>query len=76
MAEGFEKLIAWEKSMKLAEQIYEITRSFPDSEKFGLISQLRRSGVSVPSNIAEGYGRLGRGEYLKHLGYAPKSRLN
>jgi four helix bundle protein len=70
MAEGFEKLAAWQKSMDLAEQVYEVTRTFPDVERFGLSAQMRRSSTSIPSNIAEGYGRLGRGDYLKQIGYA------
>ncbi len=70
MTEGFEKLDAFQVAMDLAEQIYKLTKTFPPDERFGLISQLRRASCSVVSNIPEGYGRLGRGEYLKHLGYA------
>jgi len=70
MAEGFEKLDAFQVAMDLTEQIYRLTKRFPDDERFGLTSQLRRASCSVVSNIVEGYGRLGRGEYIKHLGYA------
>ncbi|MEX2243319.1 MAG: four helix bundle protein [Fimbriimonadaceae bacterium] len=70
MSGGFEKLDAFKISMDLAEQIYLATKRFPVDERFGLTSQIRRASCSVVSNIAEGYGRLGRGEYLKHLGYA------
>ena len=52
----FRKLKVWENSHKLALNIYEVTKSFPDSEKFGLTSQLRRAATSVPTNIAEGCG--------------------
>jgi four helix bundle protein len=54
----FRDLIAWQKSMVLARAIYELISSFPKSEQFGLVSQMRRCSVSVPSNIAEGHGRL------------------
>jgi len=51
---AFEKLDVWKNSIDFAEVIYKITESFPDVEKFGLVSQLRRAAVSIPSNIAEG----------------------
>jgi four helix bundle protein len=54
---GFEKLKVWQKSRNLAINIYKITKYFPEDERFGLISQIRRSAVSIPSNIAEGSGR-------------------
>lgn len=53
----FTDLIAWQKSHELVVLIYEMTKKFPDKEKFGLISQLERAAVSVTSNIAEGFGR-------------------
>ena len=54
---AFEKLEVWKKSKELVKQVYSLTRSFPEEEKFGLISQIRRSAVSVVANIAEGSGR-------------------
>ncbi|MGM0695146.1 MAG: four helix bundle protein, partial [Pseudomonadota bacterium] len=52
-----QELRAWQQSMDLVELVYRETRAFPDDERYGLISQMRRSAVSVPSNIAEGAGR-------------------
>ena len=53
---SYRDLIVWQKGMELAKGMYTITRQFPGDEKFGLTTQLRRASVSVPSNIAEGYG--------------------
>ena len=60
-------LDVWNKSMQLTEEIYRITRSFPREEVFGLVSQMRRAAVSIPSNIAEGYGRSSNAEVLHFL---------
>ncbi len=54
---NFEKLLAWQKAIALAEFVYSITRRFPDVERYGLVSQMRRAAVSIPSNIAEGCSR-------------------
>lgn len=54
---SYKELVVWEKSMDLVVLIYNLTRTFPDEEKFGLVSQMRRAAVSIPSNIAEGFGR-------------------
>lgn len=59
--------------MDLVEGVYLLTRSFPNDEKYGLVSQLRRAAVSIPSNIAEGNGRTHRGDYLRHLSFAQGS---
>ena len=64
---GYRDLIAWQKAMALAERIYRVTEMFPKQEQFGLTSQLRRAGVSVVSNIAEGYGRDGKAEFARFL---------
>ena len=61
--QSYKQLIVWQKSMDLVEMIYKITDSFPKSELYGLISQIRRSAVSIPSNIAEGYGRTSPKDY-------------
>jgi four helix bundle protein len=55
----FEDLIVWKKSHDLTLEIYKITKDFPSEEKFGLVSQMRRSAVSIPANIAEGFKRRG-----------------
>lgn len=67
---SFKELIVWQKSMELAVHIYSTTGQFPREETFGLTSQMRRSAVSVPSNIAEGYGRNTTGELIQFLGHA------
>jgi four helix bundle protein len=63
-------LIAWQKSMDLAQELYRATARFPKEEMYGLTSQLRRAAVSVPSNIAEGQGRRTTGAFLQHLSIA------
>ena len=63
-------LVAWQKAMDLVQEVYQITKSFPKEELYGLRSQLRRSAVSVPSNIAEGHCRNGRREFVHHLSIA------
>jgi len=63
----FRDLVAWQKAMQLAKEVYKATSMMPDSEKFGLTSQMRRASVSIPSNIAEGYGRESLTDYLRFL---------
>ena len=63
----FRDLIAWQKAMALAKEVYRATTRMPDSEKFGLTSQMRRAAVSIPSNIAEGHGRQSRTDYIRFL---------
>jgi four helix bundle protein len=58
-------LKVWQLGIEIAESIYDLTRRFPDEEKFGLISQLRRSAISVPANIAEGNARESTKKYLR-----------
>jgi len=71
--EGYEDLLVWQKGMKLVKKVYEITRSFPSDEKFGLVSQMRRAAVSIPSNIAEGQERHSTGEFIQSLSHAQGS---
>ncbi|MBI5805453.1 four helix bundle protein [candidate division TA06 bacterium] len=61
---SFADLIVWQKSYKLCVDVYHITKLFPANENYGLTSQIRRCSVSIPSNIAEGYGRKNRKEYI------------
>jgi four helix bundle protein len=60
-------LDVWKKAMDLAENIYNITSQFPVEEKYGLVSQIRRAAVSIPSNIAEGAGRNSNKEFIQFL---------
>jgi four helix bundle protein len=73
MAKSFRELLVWQRSMQLTVKIYKLTRDFPHEEIYGLTSQLRRSSVSVPSNIAEGQGRLNPSEFRQFLGIAKGS---
>jgi four helix bundle protein len=67
---SYRDLVAWQKSMDLAESIYSCTRSFPSEEIYGIIPQMRRAGASVPSNIAEGQARNNSGEFRQFPGIA------
>jgi four helix bundle protein len=73
--QSYRELDVWKKYMDMVEQVYALTRTFPADERFGLVSQMRRAAVSVPANIAEGYGRTHRGEYVHHLSIARGSVL-
>ena len=64
---SYKDLIVWQKAMTFVTGTYKATGNFPASEQFGLTSQLRRSAVSVPSNIAEGYGRRSNGDFIRFL---------
>jgi four helix bundle protein len=63
----YKELIVWQKGMQLVKEIYLLTEMFPKDEMYGLSSQLQRASVSIPSNIAEGYVRKHKKEYLHHL---------
>lgn len=67
MLKSHKDLIAYQKAYALCLEIYRVTREFPKDELYGMISQMRRSAVSIPSNIAEGYSRKNRKEYVQFL---------
>ena len=67
---SYRDLIAWQKGIELCKKVYAVSALFPDQERFGLISQVRRAAVSVPSNIAEGYGRRRKQDYVRFLDMA------
>jgi len=69
----YRNLDVWQKAMDLVLAIYELTRAFPEDEKYGLSSQIKRSAVSIPANIAEGYARSHRKEYIQHVSIAKGS---
>ncbi len=75
MVRKYQELLVWQKAMELVTQVYQCTRGFPREEQYGLTSQLRRSAVSIPSNIAEGQGKLSTGEFIQFLGHARGSLL-
>ncbi|MGP1311052.1 MAG: four helix bundle protein [Phycisphaerales bacterium] len=64
---SYRDLVAWQRAMDLVELVYRLSSSFPPDERFSLTAQVRRAAVSVPSNIAEGYGRGSRQDYLRFL---------
>lgn len=67
---GIEKLDVWQKAISLASAIYEVTKRFPNDERFGLTGQLRRAATSVPANIAEGSGRQSKKDFQRFLAHA------
>lgn len=64
---SYRDLPVWQKAVAFVTQIYEASRRFPDDERFGLTSQIRRCSISIPSNIAEGYGRHATNDYIRFL---------
>ncbi|KAB2941056.1 MAG: four helix bundle protein [Hyphomicrobium sp.] len=70
---SYRDLVVWQEAMNLAEMAYRLTAGFPKDESYGLTSQIRRAGTSIPANIAEGYGRDSKGAYLQHLRVAQGS---
>ncbi len=71
--QGYKDLLVWQKGIQLAKEIYRITRAFPNEEKFGLVSQMRRAAVSIPSNIAEGQARHTTQEFVQFVSHAEGS---
>lgn len=72
-AGNFKDLIAWQKAMQVAELVYKLTASYPTEEKFGLVSQMRRAAVSIPSNLSEGQARHTTGEFVQFISHAEGS---
>lgn len=70
MGEGYQRLAAWNRAMELVEEVYELAARLPGLDRYELASQMRRAAVSVPSNLAEGYGRAHRGEYCNFVSIA------
>src|ERR1043166_811090 len=70
---SYRDLAVWQRAMDLAESVYRVTKGFPREERYGLTSQMRRSAVSIPSNIAEGHERKGRAEYARFVSVARAS---
>ena len=75
MVTSHKDLLVWQRSMDLVETVYQLTGGFPAAEQWGLISQMRRAAISVPSNIAEGYGGQATGEYRHHISISRGSLL-
>jgi len=67
---SFRQLLVWQKSMDLAERSYQITRRFKREDQLALGHEIRKSGISIPSNVAEGFGRHHTAEYIHHLWFA------
>jgi four helix bundle protein len=72
-AGGFMNLTVWQRAMELMRESYKVAATLPPSERFAMADQMRRSALSVPSNIAEGHSRIHIGEYLNHLSIASGS---
>ncbi|MCR4965696.1 MAG: four helix bundle protein [Bacteroidales bacterium] len=68
--QSYKELIVWQKAMDMVANVYKLTQDLPKEELFALTSQIRRAAISVPSNIAEGYGRQSKKEYLHFLSVA------
>ncbi|OGC61191.1 hypothetical protein A3J33_02895 [candidate division WWE3 bacterium RIFCSPLOWO2_02_FULL_53_10] len=72
---SYKELTVWQKAIALVKNIYGLTKNFPQNEQFGIVSQMRRAAVSIPSNIAEGYGRKSPKEYKQFYSIAYGSAL-
>ena len=67
---SYKSLIIWQKAMELTKEVYDLTKNFPKEELYGLTLQIRKSAISIPSNIAEGKGRKTRKEFIRFLQYS------
>jgi|SRR5690242_11750795 len=70
---SYKDLLVWKKGIELAKLIYQLTKNYPSEEKFGLVSQMRRAAVSIPSNLAEGQARHTTGEFIQFISHAEGS---
>src|SRR6195256_1419756 len=70
---GYKDLLVWQKGIALAKVVYRLTQKYPSEEKFGLVAQMRRAAVSIPSNIAEGQARHTTGEFIQFISHAEGS---
>ena len=70
---SYNDLVVWHKGVALAKLVYQLTKNFPSEEKFGLVAQMRRAAVSIPSNIAEGQARHTTGEFIQFISHAEGS---
>ena len=75
MIQNYKELDVWQKSVAFTTELYEITSEFPDTERYGLTSQIRRAATSIAANIAEGWGRGSTGEYIQFLTVARGSLM-
>lgn len=73
MTNTFEDIIAWQRARFFIKHVYNISKKFPDDEKFGLTSQFRRAAISIAANIAEGYKRIGKDDKLRFFNYSQGS---
>jgi four helix bundle protein len=70
---SYKDLVVWQKGIQLAKLVYGLTLAFPSEEKFGMVAQMRRAAVSIPSNIAEGQARHTTGEFIRFISHAEGS---
>jgi len=70
---SYKDLVVWQKGIALARLVHQLTKNFPSEEKFGLVAQMRRAAVSIPSNIAEGQARHTTGEFIQFISHAEGS---
>src|SRR4051794_13107943 len=71
----YRQLDVWQRAIELTEEVYRLAAQFPTTERYGLTSQIQRAAVSIAANIAGGYGRTARGDYLQHLSIARGSLM-
>jgi four helix bundle protein len=70
---SYKDLVVWQKGIELAKVVYRLTRSYPNEEKFGIVAQMRRAAISIPSNLAEGQARHTTGEFIQFISHSEGS---